>query len=102
MTGAVIVSSADTSEQEVRKRKKKRRREMEEEAQEKDLYSGAQTRPDQAHLAFISLLPFLSFLHFFSLPPHSIRTQTEYPLRRFSSATPISFTPISEYHPQAD
>ena len=57
MTGAVIVSSADMSDQEVRKRKKKKRAEMEEEAEEKDLYSGAQTRPDQAHLVWVARKP---------------------------------------------
>lgn len=30
-----------------------RQREMEEEAEEKDLYSGAQTRPDQARLVWL-------------------------------------------------
>lgn len=38
-------------------REEERQREMEEEAEEKDLYSGAQTRPDQASLVWVARKP---------------------------------------------
>lgn len=57
MTGTVIVSSADMTEWRRRRKKKKKQREVEEEAEEKDLYSGAQTRPDQARLVWVARKP---------------------------------------------
>lgn len=56
----VIEASADMGEQRRKMRKRGvegKRRAMEEEAWEKDLYSGAQTRPVQAHLVWVARKP---------------------------------------------
>lgn len=62
MTGTVTGSSAHMSERRRRKRgegegEEERQSEMDTEEEEKDLYSGAQTRPDQARLVWVARKP---------------------------------------------